>query len=383
MRPRLRLPLPPAAPIPRLALLLALLLPLRLASPAAATPEDPPPTPAPAPAPAPAPVPAPVPAPDPGAPATGAPSLVAEPAEVDLGTAAQNQDLSAEVTLRNAGAHPVHIVKPITDCGCYVATLSEHDLAPGQSVTLRITFHTLTWSGPLTKRLRVASNDPVRGELVVPIKVNIAAGVVLDPGRFTFGDVLRGEKPSKTLLAKWHEAHGKPFRVLGVSVPQAPDAFDVVEAPYEQGPWKGTKLTLTFREPPPLGMYSAVALIRTDAPGHERLEVPLQAFVSGLVWVQERSVDLGWVRQGQTKTRRLSVRPFRKGIDLGKVTARARDGRVQVEVAPDGSDRPGWWVVNVIVPASLPKGAVRDVVEVGTEVKGEELTEVQVKAEIL
>lgn len=94
-------------------------------------------------------------------------------------------------------------------------------------------------------------------------------------------------------------------------------------------------------------------------------------------------MDLGWVRRGQTKSRRLSIRPFKRGLDLGKVTARSRDGVVQVELEPDGADRPGWWVLNVVVPATLEKGAVRDVIEVRTEVKGEELTEIQVKAEVL
>src|SRR5262245_5084626 len=131
-------------------------------------PGEPPPAPAPAPAPAPdKPVPDKIPAP-PGPPAPGAPSpsLVAEPPEFDFGIVAQNQSRDAKFTLKNVGTKPVHIHKPLADCGCYAATLDAHDVQPGGEVTVKVRFETGTsWSGAITKKLRILSDDPVRGEL--------------------------------------------------------------------------------------------------------------------------------------------------------------------------------------------------------------------------
>jgi hypothetical protein len=359
------------------------------------TPPAPPPPPPPAPgdpgvpADPPAPAPAPEkPAPDkipaPPAPGAPAPSLVAEPPEFDFGIVAQNQSRDAKFTLKNVGTKPVHIHKPLADCGCYAATLDAHDVAPGGEVTVKVRFETGTsWSGAITKKLRILSDDPVRGELVLPLKMNIVAGVVLDPGIMTFGDVLRGEKPSKSMYVKWFKGVGQPFAVTQVQVPQYPDGFDITQEPFENDKWKGTKVTVAFREAPAMGQLNGTLLVRTDAPGYERIDVTLQAYISGLVWVQEREVNMGWVRQGQQKTRPLRVRPLRKGATLGKVSARTRNGKVLVEAVPDAEDRPGWWILQIVVPPEAAKGKLEDVIEVVTEVPGEEVTEIKVRAEIL
>lgn len=306
-----------------------------------------------------------------------------DPPEHDFGQAAQNQKLDAEFKLKNVGTATVKITRLLADCGCYDATASANEVPPGGEVTVKVRFETLVWSGPMSKKLRVLSDDPGRPELILPLKVNIVAGVVLDPGRFGFGDVLLGTKPAKVLYAKWYEGVGQPFQVTKVEFPGTPDAFDVLQEPWENSPWRGTRITVTFRAPPPLGQWSGQAILRTDAPGYERLDLAVQAFVSGKVWVQEREVNMGWVRLGQARSRPLSVRPFQRGEDLGPVSARSRNGHVQVEVVPDATGRVGYWTLHIVVPANAPKGKFEDVVEVLTSVPGEERTEIRVKAEVM
>jgi hypothetical protein len=356
-------------------LLLAL---LTLWTPAGA--DEPVPAPAPPPAPAPAAPGEPPPAPPGPRPA---PILVPDKPEHDFGIVAQNQKLDAQFTLKNIGTVPVRINKPIADCGCYAATVEANEVAPGGEVKVSIKFDTGVWSGPLAKKLRIQSSDPGRPDLTLPLKMDIVAGVVLDPGRIVFGDVELGESPSRSFQVKWFEGVGKPFKVTGVELPGAEAEFEVTQEPYAYERWKGVKVTVSFRKAPPLGQFSRTLLVRTDAPGYERLDMPLQAYVSGKVWVQERQVNMGWVRQGETKTRPLRVKPLRKGTDLGKVSARSRNGVLQVEAVPDGADRKGWWIVNIVVPATAAKGPLLDVIEVLTEVKGEEVTVIEVKAEIL
>jgi hypothetical protein len=303
--------------------------------------------------------------------------------EHDFGQAGQNQHLHAEFRLKNVGTRVVRITRLLADCGCYDAIASAPEVAPGAELVVKVRFATLVWSGHLSKKLRVFSDDPGRPELVLPLKVNIVAGVILDPGRFGFGDVMKGSKPDKVLYAKWYEGVGKPFHVTKVEFPTSPEAFDVALEPWQDGAWRGTKITVTFRDPPPLGQWNGVAIVRTDAPGYERMDLPVQAFVSGRVWVQERDVNMGWVRAGQGRARPLSVRPFKRGDALGSVSARSRGGKVQVEVLPDASGRPEHFTLTIHVPPETPKGKLEDVVELTTSVAGEELTEIRVRAEVM
>lgn len=315
--------------------------------------------------------------------ASAAPVLVPDRLEHDFGPASQNATLQAEFRLTNTGSTPIAIERVVGDCGCYDASVGANEVAPGGSCPVKVTFKTLSFAGSLTKRLRVLSNDPCRPELALTLKVHVVAGVVMDPGRFGFGDVLLGSLPERAILAKWHEGIGQPFRVKAVEFPGSPQAFEVVLEPFEELPWRGTRIRIAFRQPPPLGHWNGMAIVRTDAPGYERLDLPVQAFVSGRVWVQEREVNLGWVRVAQGRSKRLGVRPFRRGDDLGVLHVRVREGKVQAELQPDATGRAGWYSLAISVPPGAALGPLSDTVEVLSSVPGEEVTAIAVRAEVL
>jgi hypothetical protein len=341
-------------------------------------------------------------------PAPGGPRLVIDREEHDFGTAAQEQELHAEFTLRNAGDAPLKGPPPppgeketgiraIADCGCYGTTISASEIPPGGTATLKVSFRTLMLVGPIQKRLTVHTNDAARPMATIRLKILVGAGVVVDPGRIYFGDVLVGSTPTGSVFAKWLEGVGKPFQVLAVEVPGHAETIAVSTAPHEErqtlgrdaenrpveGLWKGTKVTFSFRKPPPVGILSATALVRTDHPDYPRIAVPLTVNVSGRVWIQNRRVNFGWLRAGQAKSSTVAVRPFSDAVRLGSVAAIARNGRVLVDVVrEEKGPTPGWKVV-VTVPADAPPGKVDDVVELKTDVPGEETAEIQVVGEVL
>jgi hypothetical protein len=318
--------------------------------------------------------------PSPLAAAEGGPLVVDRP-EHHFGVAAQEQELEASVTYRNAGEGPVTGIRAIGDCGCYGVTLSATELEPGAEGTLKVTFQTLMMSGTVKKKLRLLADSHPDASAVVQLVVDVVGGVVISPGRVWFGDVLKGEAPEKSLVAKWHKESGKPFTLLGVEVPGQDLA--ITTKPYETPEWKGTTVTFAFRSPPPLGMLSATALVRTDHPDFPRIKVPLSANVTGRVWVQSRTVYFGWIQKGTEKSTTILVRPYAPGVDLGEVSARSVNGVVKAAIAPDPRDEKGWWRLVVTVPAETPVGRFEDVVELVTAVEGEEVTALPVSGEVL
>ncbi len=110
--------------------------------------------------------------------------------------------------------------------------------------------------------------------------------------------------------------------------------FDIRTEAFTEGPWKGTAITLGFKKAPPLGIFSATALVRTDHPDYPRISLPVTANVTGKVWLQSRTVYFGWIPQGKAKKTSILVKPFSKDGNLGKVTAKSRNGRVNVTVEP-------------------------------------------------
>lgn len=316
------------------------------------------------------------PAPPPGAPATPptsvGPRLVVDRAEHDFGPAAQEEELRTEFVLKNEGDAPLVFRAVRADCGCAGAVADATELAPGASTTVRVVLRTLTLSGIVRKRVLIDSNDPARPTTELGIKVDIFQGIVLAPARFFFGDVAAGSAPSSTMRILWREGHGTPFRLTGVEAPGLD--LDLKTAPVDDDGWKGFAVTATFKAPPPVGTVSGTVILRTDDPRHPRFTAAVQAFVSGKVWVDRRSVSLGLVPSGAGRETAVIARPFRPGLDLGTVTARARKGVVTARVVPSGRE----WVVVIRVPESAPPGRFEDVVEVASSLPGEPPAEVRV-----
>jgi hypothetical protein len=291
----------------------------------------------------------------------------------------QEQEIRTEFRVRNDGDAPLRIGEIRSDCGCSSAVARSKTIPAGESTTIEVVLRTMTMSGVLSKRVKVASDDPERREVELKIRADIAGGIVLDPARFYFGPVLVGTSPTSSLVAKWREGYGKPFRIPKVEAPGLDLAFDV--APYEAPPWHGWTVTARFAKPPAIGTVSGTALLRTDDPEYPRVPAAVTAFVSGKVWLDRREARLGLVRQGTPRTVMIGCRGLTPDVDLGEVTAVARKGAVAARaVRTGGASRE--WLIEVSLPESAPPGKVDDVVEVRTKVEGE-TPEIVVSGEVL
>lgn len=359
-----------------------------------ATADDVPPPPAPAvpatppapPAPAPAAPPAPTPAPAPAAPASNAaPKLVLDRTLHDFGPCKQNDRVKADFTVTNAGSATLHVASVRGDCGCANATISRKEIEAGGTATVSVTFETNRFVGPMTKALRIMSDDPEHPETVVTLKVDVSAGIVLGPPNFFFNMALVGAKPTATVDAKWKEGVGKPFKITsvesanlvpaGVKVEFATEAFD---AP----PWHGWKITMTFPEPPPVGAVSGHALIRTDDPDNPKVQTLIGGAISGRVVVSLLKPSFGIVPKGKGGKLFVRLRPFDSTIDLGTVAAKARKGTVLARAVADEHMK-GEWVVELELPKDAAPGPIDDVVDLTTAVKGEESIALEVSGTVM
>ncbi len=321
-------------------------------------------------------------------PAPGAGARIAVDREShDFGVARQQETLSTQFEVRNAGDGLLTILDVESGCACSTAVLGAKEVAPGRweigpggSMPLKVTLNTLTWSGPLVKTVRIRSNDPQRPLVELRLKVDVSAGVVVEPARLWFGTVLVGTAPPTSLTAKWKDGAGKPFKVTGVEAPGLDLAFEV--APFEAPPWHGWTVTARFSKPPPVGRLAGTAIVRTDHPDYPRIDASVWADVSGRVWIDRREMRMGFVKEGKGRTIVASCRGIRPDVDLGEVTVKARAGRVAARaIRSAGNMRE--WVIEVSVPETAPPGKVDDVVEVTSSLVTEPPALIAVTGEVL
>jgi hypothetical protein len=309
--------------------------------------------------------------------------LQLEKSEHDFGVVEQNKEYPAEIRYRNTGKVAIRNLRVKADCSCYAASLSATDLAPEAVGTLRIRFRTLTFNGPVHKKLRLLYDDGATRHAAISLTMKVFGGVVVNPGRLHFGDVLTGSRPKGEVKVMWHAEAGQAFEILDIDVEGQPIETRVVPHSVPEFPkWKGWLVHFQFSKPPPDGVYSKRAVLKTTHPSNPRVIIPLTAHVVGKVWVQTHRVHLGLIPSGKTRTASISFRPFDPSIKLGRVSARSRKGVLKVAIEDGFGPRGPIKKLKVTVPANAPAGSLDDIIELHTQVPGEEITEIGVRGRI-
>lgn len=108
-----------------------------------------------------------------GAVALAAPKLVVEPSLYDFGTVMDGVVIQFNVVLTNAGDATLQISGVSYNCSCTGYQLPKRTLAPGESVTMAVTFRTAGYSRypqPVSQALTVSSNDPINPRQVIEVR---------------------------------------------------------------------------------------------------------------------------------------------------------------------------------------------------------------------
>jgi hypothetical protein len=301
----------------------------------------------------------------------------------DFGDVGQHQEHAAVFTYSNASDTTVTGIRAAADCGCYGVTLSEVELAPGEAGRLTVRFRTLAFSGKIRKHVQVSYDDGAARSTRLGLVLAVRAGVVFEPGRMHFGEVLAGTRPTGNVRAIYHADVGKPFRVTAVTLPEG-DFLPSRPEPYQDPrdpKWKGWRIPFVFARALEKGIYSERAVIETDHPDYPRVTISLTASVVGKVWVQSPRIHLGMVPRGSTRSTSTVIRPFDKTIRLGEVSVKARGGVLQTKLEP-APGIPDVYRLTITVPADAPVGPLDDVIEIHTEVPDEPITELVIHGRV-
>jgi hypothetical protein len=118
------------------------------------------------------------------------PVIQAPETSFHFGSVPQGVKVVHEFDIRNEGAADLVIQRVTASCGCTASTISSRTVAPGSTEKLRMEFDTSGFSGSKTKTVEVVTNDAERPELVFALKGVVEPGVVVEPTRLDFGEIV-------------------------------------------------------------------------------------------------------------------------------------------------------------------------------------------------
>ena len=135
------------------------------------------------------------------------PKLILQQSSFDFGDIKQGEKVSHTFVLSNGGGDLLTITDVKASCGCTAATPEDHELAPGQSTNLVVTFNSAGRMGKQSKTVRIYSNDPDNPEMLLSITGNVVSAtsstnssptIYFTETQHDFGKVNEGDKVNYT-----------------------------------------------------------------------------------------------------------------------------------------------------------------------------------------
>ena len=112
---------------------------------------------------------------------------IAEGASIDLGTLYEGRTTVRELTVQNIGRDTLVIGNVRTSCGCAVAKLSSHRIAPGGGEKLTVTFESKDIQGKIKREVYITSNDSAHPKMDIIFTGTIVSVVQVTPRYVSLG----------------------------------------------------------------------------------------------------------------------------------------------------------------------------------------------------
>lgn len=190
--------------------------------------------------------------------------LRASETQVQFGNMKEGPEAEKTITLTNVSKTAAVIANVSTSCACTTTRLDKTTLAPGETATMVITYHTYKYPGKFDKTVHVFSGADGKTEDVIHI-----LGYV-DPIPMGVMEV----SPRKTELGALSVGGPNPVAVVVVNAGDAPMTVTSIEsAKFHAGYWQGSvqvapgeKRSIAFEVSPAApGQYLDIIMVHSDA----------------------------------------------------------------------------------------------------------------------
>jgi len=104
----------------------------------------------------------------------------------DLGKIYRGAVVDRQLTLRNPGSDTLLLGRVDVSCGCTGTVVSSDRIPPGGAGTLRITFHSQNFTGPVHKSVTVHSNAEGASETTIQFTAQVIDEIGLNPQTLLF-----------------------------------------------------------------------------------------------------------------------------------------------------------------------------------------------------
>ncbi len=239
----------------------------------------------------------------------------------DFGAVPRGAQLKHSFKVTNIYKVPLDLNDPKVSCGCVNAEVSTRTLQPGETATLNVLMDAQKFIGSKTVRVFVTVGPKYISTATLTVSANARGDVAFTPTDIDFGNLQRGQTPTKPIDVEYTGNVGDWRVVEIVKSSAAPFELKVEELPRLVGnaPRKGYRIYATMKADPATGSFRQEVVLKTNDPAAPVLTFNVIGNVQAGLSVSPSPIVVRDLKAGETQTKKVFVRgsrPFRVvGVD--------------------------------------------------------------------
>ena len=234
----------------------------------------------------------------------------------EFGTVPRGAQLKYSFKFTNIYKVPLEITEVRVSCGCVKAEASTKLLQPSESATLNINMDGRQFSGAKTVRVFVTVGPKYISTATLTVSANARGDVAFNPTELDFGNLQRGQAPTKNIDVEYTGALAD-WRVTEiVKNGSAPFNLKVEELPRPVSGTlrKGYRISATIKADAPTGSFKQEVMLKTNDASAPVLAFNIVGNVQAGLAVSPGAIVVKDLKVGESQTKKVFVRasrPFR------------------------------------------------------------------------
>jgi hypothetical protein len=292
------------------------------------------------------------------------PKLEMEKAVHDFGDIEKGAKVETVFKFKNVGTAPLTITDVGTSCGCTTAKPEKTVYQVGESGEIPVEFNSQRFSGNITKRITISTNDEANPKTVVTIKGFVTVDVEYKPSSIFIANAKMGKTVTQEIMVS--TAKMEKLDLSNVQVRITPDCLTAEVVRVDD---KNSKIIVTAdgsKFATGKSRFSGFLTFDTNSDTQKNLRLPITVHVARAIKASPNSVYFFASKAGKTRQVTVKVtsnegKPFKitemiSSLDFITMTEEKDEGTVKTLTATLSDSAPvGKFTGTIKVKLDLPE----------------------------
>ncbi|MGR3179166.1 MAG: DUF1573 domain-containing protein [Candidatus Anammoxibacter sp.] len=216
---------------------------------------------------------------------------------------------------KNEGQGELKIEKARTSCGCTAAIISSKNIPHNEYGEVKVTFNTQSYTGKVTKKVTLYSNDPDTPKYKLTITGTVIEEVAVKPKRLDFSKIAYETGSTKDISVK--SITDLKLKIKKVESTN-PNVIATIKEDKEKG---GFIVNVSLKKETDYGKVNGNILIFTNSKHQEKITVPFYGEIIGDLSIYPPRLSIGVISSKKEMVFPAFVIVYNNDVNIEKVEA--------------------------------------------------------------